>query len=54
MEKLVVGDLGDLVFSGDRLCPIDAHPNLGEQTVAHPTCSDLGHGNFPIDGSHRL
>ena len=43
MEKLVVGDLGDVVSTGDGLCSIDAEPYLGEQSVSHPSGTDLGH-----------
>ena len=54
MEKLVVHDLGDLMSPRHCLRPIDAQPHLGEQSVSHPACSNLGHGDNPIDGSHGL
>ena len=43
MKKLVMGDLGDVVSTRDWLCPIDAEPYLGEQSVSHPSGPDLGH-----------
>jgi hypothetical protein len=52
VEKLVVGDLGNLMRLRDWQCPVNTEPNLGQETVSHPTGSDLGHGHDAIDLRH--
>jgi len=54
VEELVMGDLGDLVRSGDGQCAIDAESNLGEQAVSHPARSDLGHRLFDAGDDGRV
>jgi hypothetical protein len=54
MEKFVVGGLCDLVRSRDRQCAIHAEPDLREETVPHPSGTDLGHRQHPRDGRDGL
>ena len=43
MKKLVVSDFGNGVSARHGLCSIDAEPYLGEQSVSHPSSTDLSH-----------
>ncbi len=48
----MVGDLGNGVRFRHGQRPIHTEADLGQETVSHPPCTDLGHSNDAVDCRH--